>query len=155
MFSMRNSARDWFEGIRGELDVDFDSHYFCFIAGVTELRKANATFNETRDVVRNFPGTYSKRGRLIVALFLSRELDYLGITIEERNTVYNAISKLVRPDAPNYLSDEGTQEFNKFAHGGFDVLAQEWFVEPPRFLHDFLPTFRNRVLTSESLSKSV
>ena len=152
MFTIRNSARDWFQGIRGELEFDFDMHYFCFIAGITELRKADVTSNETRDIVRNFPGTYSKRGRLIVALFLSRELAYMGITIEERNTVYNAISKLVKPDAQNYLSDEGTQEFNKFAHGGFDVLAQEWFDEPPRFLHDFLPTFHQKILKSESLS---
>ena len=151
MFSMQNSARDWFKSIRGELDVDFDMHYFCFIAGVTKLRKANATSNETRDMVRSFPGTYSKRGRLIVALFLSRELEYLGISIDERNTVYNAISKLVQPTAPNYLSDEGTQEFNKFAYGGFDVLAQEWFDEPPKFLHDFLPTFRKNVLNIASL----
>lgn len=40
------------------------------------------------------------------------------------------------PDAP-YLSGEGVREFNKYAHGGHEVLL-EWFEYRPRSLETFL-----------------
>jgi hypothetical protein len=145
-FAIRKEARDWFKDIRSALELDFDAFYFCFMAGVTTqpCRKKDVAAADTAALVENFPGPYRNRGRLLVALFLSRELDYLGVSMTEKKSVHAAISRLVQPEAPNYLSDDGVREFNKYAHGGYEVLL-EWFDDRPRSLETFLRTFRHKV----------
>lgn len=143
-FAIRKDARDWFKVIRADLTLDFDAFYFCFIAGVTATRKKDVPAADTAALVENFPGPYKNRGRLLVALFLSRELDYLGITMSEKKAVHAAIARLVDPNATNHLSDDGVREFNRYAHGGYDVLL-DWFDDQPRSLETFLRAFRRKV----------
>lgn len=154
-FAIRKEARDWFRDIRDNLAAlpgtasapDFDAFYFCFIAGVTAMRKKDVPAAETAALVESFPGPYKKRSRLLVALFLSRELEYLGVTMDEKKTVYAAISKLVEPGTLHFLSDDGVREFNKFAHGGYEVLL-DWFDDRPRSLETFLRAFRRKTLVA-------
>ena len=144
-FAIRKEARKWFEDIRHEgLDLDFDAFYFCFIAGITAARKKNVPAANTAGLVDYFPDKYKNRGKLLIALFLSRELDLLGIKMNERKSVHDAIANFVKPDAPNHLSDEGVREFNRYAHGGYDVLL-DWFDDRPRSLETFLRMFRRKV----------
>lgn len=151
-FRIREDAKDWFRDIKGDFVAlpgtpsapDFDAFYFCFIAGITKMQKKDATTSETAELVENFPGPYKSRGRLLVGLFLSKELEYLGVTLEEKKTVHKEISRLVQPETPNYLSDEGVREFNKYAHGGYDVLL-DWFDDRPRTLETFLRSFRKKI----------
>ena len=143
-FAIRKDARDWFKDIRRDLDLDFDAFYFCFIAGIAAKRKKDIAASETAALVDNFPGPYRGRGRLLVSLFLSRELQFLGITMAEKRTIHSEIARLVDPDAPNYLSDEGVREFNKYCYGGYEVLL-EWFEYRPQALETFLRTFRRRL----------
>ena len=152
-FRVRKDARDkWFKHIHSRLKApagtpsapDFDVFYFCFIAGITEKRKKDIPTAETAELVENFPGPYKSRGRLLVSLFLGKELEYLGVPLEEKRTVHAEISRLVQPEAPNYLSDEGVREFNKYAHGGYEVLL-DWFDDKPRTLETFLRGFWNKI----------
>ena len=143
-FAIRKKARGWFRDIRSDLTLDFDAFYFCFIAGIMATRKKDVPAADTGALVENFPGPYKNRGRLLVALFLSRELECLGVTMSEKKAVHAAIARLVDPNAPNHLSDDGVREFNKYAHGGFEVL-QEWFDDRPRSLETFLRAFRRKV----------
>lgn len=143
-FAIRRDARNWFRDIRDELALEFDSFYFCFVAGITATRKSAVALAETDVLVDNFPSHYKSRGKLLVALFLSRELDYLGVEISEKRAVHAAIAKLVDPYASNHLSDQGVREFNKYAHGGYEVLL-EWFDERPRSLETFLRGFRRNL----------
>ena len=150
-FRIRRDARNWFKYIKSNLTAhagtpsapDFDAFYFCFIAGVADMRKKDVTTGETAELVEHFPGPYKKRGRLLVGLFLGRELEYLGVALTEKRTVHAAISRLVQPEAANFLSDEGVREFNKYSHGGFDVLL-DWFDDQPRALESFLRAFRKK-----------
>ena len=154
-FRIRIDARDWFKDIKTELKApagttsapDFDAFYFSFIAGICEMRKKDIPHSETADLVERYPGPYRNRGRLLVGLFLSRELEYLGVALTEKRTVHAEISRLVRPEASNFLSDEGVQEFNKYSHGGYDVLL-DWFDDHPRSLQAFLRGFRQKVTAS-------
>ena len=148
-FAVRKDARSWFKDVRSELGLDFDIFYFCFIAGVAARRKAEIAAAETDSLVENYPGQYRRRGRLLLALFLSRELEYLGVTVQEQAAVRGAIGRLVEPAAPNQLTDEGVREFNKYAHGGFEVLL-DWFDDRPRSLQTFLRAFRLRVDSAAS-----
>jgi hypothetical protein len=106
---------------------------------------------ETAALVDNFPGLYRGRAYELVALFLSRELDYLGVTMTEKKAVRTAISRLVDHAAPNHLSDEGVKEFNKYAHAGYEVLL-EWFDDRPRSLETFLRLFKRKVDAAVSAS---
>ena len=140
-FRLRKDARTWFKGIRGSLNMDFDIYYFCLMAGLATRAKLDATQSETAEIVQYFPGEYGTKGRLIVALFLKTELEELGVSMEERAAVHDTISRMVKPNSPSNLSDEGEREMNKYAHGGFGVLT-EWFDDRPRTLETFLPLYK-------------
>ncbi|WP_199221266.1 hypothetical protein [Maritimibacter sp. 55A14] len=156
-FAIRKDASDWFKYIRSNFSAppgmvparDFDAFYFCFVAGIKTMRKNEVGGSDTRALVDNFPGPYKNRGRLLVSLFLSRELEYLGVVMSEKKAVNAAITKLVDPDAQNFLSDDGVREFNKYAHGGYDVLHMEWFNGSPYSLETFLRTFRRKVESAD------
>lgn len=153
-FLLRKDARDWFSPIRDDLVApqgvpnarDFDAFYFCFIAGIVAGQKARLPVGDERiDIVENFPGPYGGRGRLLVSVFLSYELEYLGVTMGEREIVHTQIARLVDPTAPSYLTDQGVQEFSRYASGGFDVLL-DWFDESrPGSLSSFLQIFKKRL----------
>ncbi|MCY4275761.1 MAG: hypothetical protein OXE41_10280 [Gammaproteobacteria bacterium] len=151
-FRIRKDARDWFRDIKSDFKSpsgtpapDFDAFYFCFIAGITKTQKKDVSTSDTAELVENFPGAFKKRGKVLIGLFLSMELRYLGVTLQEKESVHAEISRLVRPGATNFLSDEGVREFNKYAHGGYDVLL-DWFVDGrPRTLDYFLRQFRTKV----------
>lgn len=143
-FFIRKDARKWFGEIKNDLDIDFDAYYFCFVAGIASGHKRKMAASETAQLVDYFPGDYKNRGRLLVALFLRRELDDLGVDLNERAAVRGALSNLVDPASRNFLTDTGVREFNKYAHHGFDVL-QEWFGDKPRTLDTFLRIFRLHV----------
>ena len=119
-FRLRIDARDWFKYLRDQkvFKTDFDAFYFCFISGVTMKRKEAVLLDETAELVAYFPDRYNSRGKLLVGLFLKSELELLGLSMNDRREVHTTIARLVTPEAPNFLSDEGVKEFNKYAHGG-------------------------------------
>jgi hypothetical protein len=147
-FRLSNEVEKWFKDIgktsKGGFQTDFDAYYFCFIAGITSGRKKGLPASETRELVEYFPDRFKTRGKLIVALFLCRELIELGVQFKEKNTMHTAISRLIKTESPSYLSDEGMTEFNKYAHGGYEVLT-EWFDERPRSLDTFLRLFKAKL----------
>lgn len=143
-FRIRIDARDWFRGLldtEKTFKTDFDAFYFCFVAGITGGQKKSAVSSETAELVDYFPDRYAGRSKLIVALFLTQELRELGVTMDEKKAVHTAIAALVNPQAANHLSDEGVREFNRYAHGGYDVLL-DWFDDRPRSIDNFLRTFK-------------
>lgn len=146
-FRIREDARSWFRGLRDaekSFTTDFDSFYFCFMAGIAARQKRPSSTADTAELIANFPEKYAERGRLLVALFLTRELEELGVTMDEKMAVHSAISNLVNPEAPNFLSDEGVRQFNRYAHGGFDTLL-DWFDDRPRSLETFLRGYKRRI----------
>jgi len=147
-FRIREDAREWFSDISNIKDrgfaTDFDAFYFCFMAGIATQSKKDASASETAEFIDHFPGRHRARGRLLVALFLNTELRMLGVDMNEKKYVHTAISRLIQPDSQNYLSDEGMKEFNKYAHGGYDVLL-EWFDDRPRSLEVFLRMFKKKL----------
>ncbi|MGB8946490.1 MAG: hypothetical protein WCD21_40590 [Streptomyces sp.] len=153
-FRLRRDAQKWFRDLRADdsFKIEFDAFYFCFIAGIAEKRKQQATSEAASDLVTNFPGRYAERQKLLVALFLSRELELLGVTMDEKQDVHASIADLVDPNAPNDLSDEGVRQFNQYAHGGFEVL-RHWFPgDRPRSLDTFLRIFKQKL--DEALATS-
>ena len=143
-FRLRRDARQWFRGIHSAFSLDFDMYYLCLMAGLAESRLANTATAETTELVDNFPGEYRTKGRLVVALFLARELRRLSIDYSERTTVHETIDRLVEPLSPSQLSDEGLREINRYAYGGYEVLT-EWFADRPRRLETFLREYKSKL----------
>ncbi len=152
-FRIGRESKKWFkeiynkknkQGIKIGLDIDFDILYFCFMAAIAKGQKIELPQAETNELVDYFPGRFKDKGRLMVALFLSAELRELGVEMNEKEVVHEAISKLVSPSVPSHLSDEGLREFNKYVYGGYDVLL-EWFDYRPQSLETFLMQFKREL----------
>ncbi len=139
-FRLRRDARTWFRDVRPAMTLDFDVYHLCFMAGLASRRKADASQAETTELVDTFPGAYRQRGRLLVAAFIARELQGLGVSTRDRAALHSAIHSLVDPLSPSHLSDGGLKEFNRYSYGGFDVLT-EWFDDRPRAIETFLPVY--------------
>lgn len=146
-FRVREDARTWFKELRERekaFKTDFDTFYFCFMAGIAAEKKRQMPTDKTAELVAYFPDRYQRRGKLMIALFLTRELRALGLETRERHSVHKAIAELVGSEGGSPLTDKGVAEFNRYAHAGFDVLLG-WFDDKPRTLETFLRTFKHKL----------
>jgi hypothetical protein len=147
-FRILKDARPWFKDLYSKeegLVIDFEVYYFCLMAGLASGKKrSDLTTTETTELVQHFPGRYKERGKIIVSLFLARYLAGLGVTLTDKKTAHNQISKLISPTSPNYLSDDGMKELNKYAAAGYDEIIG-WFEDRPRTLESFLRTFALKI----------
>jgi hypothetical protein len=136
-FRTRQDARAWFRDLhdRKEFRIEFDDFYFCFIAVTSKRRKAILPIEQTPELIDYFPDHYNgARAQTMIALFLKSELDELGVALNEKrkkHDVHTAIAELVDYGTQSRLSTAGMLQFNRYAHGGFEVLT-EWFDDRPR-----------------------
>lgn len=142
MFRLPIEAETWFNEIRENLDFDFDVYYFCLMAGLSKGRKESFQSSEAKDLVRDFPQGYRSESRIITALFLKKELDKMGVELDDRSLVHDTIRKFIDTSSISNLSEEGRKEMNKYAFGGIKVLKDE-FQEKPRTIELFLIRFAN------------
>lgn len=145
-FRVRKDAKTWFKDLYRDKSfrIDFDAFYFCFVAGIAARRKRGMTGDETSEMIDYFPAPYGASSKILVGMFLSAEIDKLGLVMTERERVHLEIAKLVRHDSSNHLTSEGVAEFCQYAHGGFDVLL-EWFDDRPRTLETFERQFKRKL----------
>ncbi len=150
-FRLLKDAKPWFKDIYSKdegLVIDFEIYYFCLMAGLaTGKKRAELSTSDTSELVQHFPGRYKEKGKIIVSLFLARYLASLGVTLTDKKTAHNQISKLISPTSPSYLSDEGMKELNKYAAAGYDEITG-WFEDRPRTLESFLRTFALKMASS-------
>jgi hypothetical protein len=146
-FRLSNEAKHWFAELRRNragFDMDFDAYYFCLLAGIISNRKADVPTTESTELVDHFPGRYRSRGKLLIALFLARQLASAGVAMEEKSAVHSVVSELVDPSTASNLSSTGQAEFNRFAFGGLGVL-REWFLDRPERSHVFIRRFMEKL----------
>jgi hypothetical protein len=145
-FRLNDEAKKWFKDISKDFGQApmFDMYYFCVMAGLANNTLTHLPDAETSELVDSFPGEYAAKGRLIMSLFISRELRRQGVNFTERAAVNASIRRLVDPNSPSRLSSEGMKLLNQYAYGGFEVLVR-WFGntpdDRPRMLATFLPLF--------------
>jgi hypothetical protein len=94
-FRLLKDIRPLFKNIEKDLTLDFDMYYFCLMAGLAAGRKRVSQGEDATDLAQDFPGEYRPRGRIVVALLLTRELRTLGVNFQERTTLHREISKLI------------------------------------------------------------
>jgi hypothetical protein len=135
-FQLRKDARRWFKDI--EYPILFDLYYLCLIAGfVSRQRNTEMSNDEVDSFIGYFPGDFRSRGKLLVGTLIDTELRRLAINLQERDEVYREVKKIVDPNSPSYLSNDGMTRMNAYAHGGFDALC-EHFSDRPRSIETFI-----------------
>lgn len=149
MFRLRQSARAWFSNIRNPtgLKLDFDIYYLCLMAGLAARRKApELPASEVGDMVDDFPLPYRSRSRLIIALFLQREMEFhFGSETSDREAVHELVAGYLAPNSPGSLSEEGFKGLNCYSYSGYDVLSQDWFEGKPYSIEAFLPLYLRKL----------
>lgn len=147
-FRLSKQAADWFKDIRSDLGAApmFDMYYFCLVVGLATNKLSQVSDSETAELVDSFPAEFAPQGRVIMALFISRELRRQGVRFSERAAVNESIGRLVDPNSPSRLSAEGLKIMNQYSNGGFEVLTTpEWFEDRPRKLETFLLLFHRHL----------
>ncbi len=146
-FKLRNDAKRWFKKIRDQKDnsfnVEFDSYYFCLISGLLSKRQEDIPASDLTEFIDYFPDKYKNKGKILIALFLSKELNKMGVSFDEKKQVHAVVSKLIDPQSYNYLSEEGLKQFNRYANAGFDELSDK--MDRPETIEDFLISFDKHI----------
>jgi hypothetical protein len=146
-FRLRKEAKAWFKEIsdKNNLSIDFDLYYFCLMAGLAvNIRKDDFLVSDTSELVEYFPGRYKEKSRIIVSIFLSRQLSSHGVDLTDKKAAHTYISRLISPESQSLLSDEGMKQLNAYAYRGFEELIT-WFSVKPHTLESFLRIFSQKI----------
>jgi len=145
-FMLRKDARKWFEKVREKAPwkTDFDSYYFCLMAGLGSGKKSTIPAAELAELIDYFPEDFKKHQNIIIALFLKVEIRKDGIGVKERSAVNEAIRKRVRVRSETGLSSKGMSELNRYAHAGFEII-RDWFGDRPYELETFISIYTKNI----------
>lgn len=140
-FRMRNDARAWFSQIHDfeQFRVDFDQYYLCLMAGFASGRSTEG--GASTEMVEAFVEEYKPASRFLIGLLVIAELKKGGIDVSERTAVRALFKRLVDPQSPNSLTDEGMRRMNAYASGGYDYLSERRETKPysgEEFLRDYV-----------------
>lgn len=122
-FRLSPEAESWFSNLKSQVPfkTKFDMYYFCLMIGMAAGRKSEPTGAEFVD---HFIDDYRPSQKLICGLLTAIELRLHGIDIGDRAEVRRIIAELFDPSAPTGLSEEGMRNLNRYAAGGFALLAE-------------------------------
>ena len=144
-FRIREDAKKWFKVIRDNRDnnfeTDWDTYYYCLMAGLLSENKIDVP--NTIEFNENYTKRYAPRAKILIGLFLSKEIKKMGVSFDNKKEVHHVISSLIDPLSPTFLKDEGLKEFNKYANAGYEELCDN--MEKPYTLEDFLISFDNYI----------
>lgn len=143
-FRLRKDTRAWFRDVQDAFTLDFDMYQLCLMAGLATGRKSPVRDEETTVLVEHFPGDYRATGRLILAFFLTVELEQLGVRRADRSQLHATINGLVDPSDPSFLSNEGMRAVNQYSYGGFDAIS-EWFDQRPHTFEGFFSVYKKKL----------
>ena len=146
-FRLRKEAKSWFKEIndKNNLSIDFDLFYFCLMAGLAlNIKKDDFLVSDTSELIEYFPARYKEKSRIIVSIFLSRQLSSQGVNLTDKKAAHNYISKLISPESQSLLSDEGVRLINAYAYRGYEELIT-WFSVKPHTLESFLRIFSQKI----------
>ena len=144
-FRLREDAEKWFSELDGKepTKTKFDLYYFCLMSGLASGRSSDAANLgvTSREIVDDFIQDYRPAQRLIIGLLVVAEVRKRGIDLAEKRAVREVFRRLVTPDTPTKLTDEGMRCLNAYASGGYEFLAESRQTKPDapeEFLRDFV-----------------
>ena len=140
-FRLRNDAKGWFSQISkfDQFKIDFDIYYLCLMAGLASGRVNDEA--PTTEMVDTFVEEYKPASRFLIGLLVIAEMKKGGIDVSERTAVRALFKRLVDPQSPNQLTDDGMRSMNAYASGGYDFLTERRETKPytgEEFLRDYV-----------------
>jgi len=153
-FNMSKEAKRYFNRLtgskHGKLKTQFDFYYLCLIAGFK-----NETFSKCKGekFVDEFPSDFLMQREQIIGLLIATEINRNKIDMENRERIERLMLKLVKPDSPTQLSNDGESLMNDYAENGFRRILEE-IPSPPTNLDTFLVRYYEKVLCMRTQNES-
>ncbi len=145
-FSMSNDAKKYLnkleESKHGKFKVQFDFYYLCLIAGLLNETTSGCKGEKFID---DFPGIYVMQREQIIGLLIATQISRDKVDIQNRERIERLMLKLVKPDSPTRLSEEGETLMNQYAENGFKRIVEK-IPTPPNNLDTFLVSYCERIL---------
>lgn len=153
-FSMSDNAKRYFnklnESKHGKFKVQFDFYYLCLMAG---LISENTSECKGEKFIDEFPSVFVPQREQIIGLLIATEIRRNGIDIQNRERLERLMLKLVKPDSPTRLSDEGERLINDYAENGFKWIYEK-IPTPPSNLDTFLTGYYERIVNKENKNQN-
>lgn len=144
MFKISKEVDKWFKNIKDNFKLDFDIYYMCLVVGLSAGLKQKLTGIETKDIIKALPKEYRQDKQIIIALFLRREIESLGISLEDRKGVHDVILRYTNTSFGDGINDEAHKIMNEYANAGFEKLKEK-FEERPQTIEPFLINYADIV----------
>jgi len=141
-FVFPRNARGYFravdEGRAGapRFDSMFDEYYLCLMLGLDARRLGSDEDLESEKFYDTYPKEFQSQADIIAGLLIDAELDRQGINSEDRASIEREMVRLLDPQSPVKLSDDGIRLLNQYAAAGFKMIRDQ--IIAPHSLEDFL-----------------
>ena len=152
-FRLSPDARNLFTKLEKEnknfIKSNWDSYYILLMVGLAQKRKRKLSTKKDESFVEatsDFVKPFDAEKEHIISLLLVREMQELGISINEKNKdeVETRISSFLDTNNSSNLTPESVDLMNQYANGGYEVLSQ-LFPEKPEDVNLFFVKFRELV----------
>lgn len=146
-FKLSDSARKYFRKIEtqsttGKFPHLWDKYYLCFMVGALEETLGNEP--EGDEFISEFISEYHDQRYEILGMLVSAEINRTSIPWDDEDKIREIMLDLLNPANTNLLTQDGERLMNKYAQGGYEVMAEE--IPEPRQLDDFLQEYHRRYI---------
>lgn len=127
--------------IKGISFLEIDKYYACLMIGLRAAQiapdpKYRASFLAAG---AKFPDAYSDHDTYLLGLLVEAEIRRRKLDPNNRDLIEAETVRLLDPQSPLGLSDQGVDLMNKYAAKGFELLREK--MGPPRAIETFLVTY--------------
>jgi hypothetical protein len=146
-FVFPRNARAYFRSVDDarpgtpRFDSMFDEFYLCLMVGLDARRLGTDEDMESDKFYDTYPKEFQSQADIIAGLLIDAELDRQGINPEDRASIEREMVRLLDPQSPVKLSDDGIRLLNQYAAAGFKMIRER--IIAPHSLEDFLIAYHD------------
>lgn len=151
-FVFPKNARGYFRPVdearsgAARFDSMFDQYYLCLMMGLDARRLGGDEDMESDKFYDTYPKEFQSQADIIAGLLIDAELDRQGIQPDDRASMEREMVRLLDPQSPVKLSEEGIRLLNRYAAAGFKVIRDQ--IIAPHSLEDFLIAYHDAWVAS-------
>lgn len=146
-FVFPRNARTYFRSVdearpgAPRFDNMFDEYYLCLMVGLDARRLGTDEDMESDKFYDSYPKDFQSQSDIIAGLLIDAELDRQGINSEDRASIEREMVRLLDPQSPIKLSEDGIRLLNQYAAAGFKIIRDK--IIAPHSLEDFLIAYHD------------
>lgn len=144
-FKLSDEARAYFRGIEtgsttGKFPRLWDQYYLLFMVGA--LKRELGDEPEGEVFINEFIAEYHGQRYEILGMLVGAEIERAGVPWDNEGEIREVMLSLLKPGTATLLTDQGAKQMNRYAQGGYEIVAEE--IPEPRQLDDFLQEYHRR-----------